>query len=404
MIQLTKKQMQEYIDKIIEFIDNGVISVDNRIFYGHPGFYFFHTKKELYEKINLCLNKELYDKYDLYYITNYLIKYMLDKYDSHTKISFKNNLLLPIKFKIENNKVYIIDHSSDLANIIGSEVISINNIKIDKILSEIENITCYSTKEFLKVNQENSLCNSNVLKSLPSIDSTTKTINLCVLHDNKIKNVNIKIDNNLKEINDKKPKNYSYEIINDIIIIHYNSCNDMNKMVEMINEITKLSKNLSINNYIIDLRGNNGGDSRVNVPLIEFSKNKNIVVLINEFVFSSGRMAFVDLKKIGAYAIGTDISTSLNCFGNIPGSLNIDELGLIVRRSSTYWFYDNNYNCKGYNKDNFSNYFNSKRELLEPILLHPDEYAYLTISDIINGKDTQLEAAINFFKKYNKLK
>lgn len=174
---------------------------------------------------------------------------------------------------------------------------------------------------------------------------------------------------------------------------------NMEKMMAMIKEIEILAKENNINDYIVDLRGNSGGDSRINVPLIEYLKGKNIVVLINELVFSSGRTAFVELKKIGAYSIGTDISTSLNCFGNVPGSFKIDELDLIVKRSSTYWFYDNDYNCKSYKKGEFSNFFASKRELLEPILLHPDEYVNLSIADIINGKDPQLDTALQFFEK-----
>ena len=110
-------------------------------------------------------------------------------------------------------------------------------------------------------------------------------------------------------------------------------------------------------------------------------------------------MALVELKKIGAYIIGTDIGTSLNCFGNCPSNLDIDKLNLIVISSSTYWYYDKELSLTGYEKDEFNTYFNNKKELLEPVLLHPDKYVYLTKEDIINEYDEQKKEAINYFKK-----
>jgi hypothetical protein len=167
--------------------------------------------------------------------------------------------------------------------------------------------------------------------------------------------------------------------------------------------ISKLKEENNIKNYIIDLRYNGGGSSSVIKPLINFLKDKNIVALVNEYVFSSGRMALVELKKIGAYIIGTDIGTSLNCFGNCPSNLDIDKLNLRITSSSTYWYYDKELSLTGYEKDEFNTYFNNKKELLEPVLLHPDKYVYLTKEDIINEYDEQMEEAINYFKKIKEI-
>ena len=56
MNKLNKDETKKYIIKIFNFIENG----DSK-FKGHPGLYFFHTKKELEEKIKELLNKEEYD-------------------------------------------------------------------------------------------------------------------------------------------------------------------------------------------------------------------------------------------------------------------------------------------------------------------------------------------------------
>lgn len=341
MFKLNKKEAEYYLIKIFDFIENG-----DSIFKGHPGLYFFHTKTELKEKINELLSENEYDEFDLYYITSLLIKFMLGRYDSHTKVSFKENIYIPIDFTVEENSLYITNITPIYKKLIGCKLLKVNNIDIQKILCELEEIICYSTKEHLLVMIQSFLSDVNVLKSLPSIENNTEEFIYTILNDN-----NEKEDNNIK-------------------------------------------------NYIIDLRYNGGGSSSVIKPLINFLKDKNIVALVNEYVFSSGRMALVELKKIGAYIIGTDIGTSLNCFGNCPSNLDIDKLNLRVASSSTYWYYDKELSLTGYEKDEFNTCFNNKKELLEPVLLHPDKYVYLTKEDIINEYDKQMAEAVNYFKEF----
>ncbi len=323
---------------------------------------------------------------------------MLGKYDSHTGVSFLNNVFLPLDFKIENDKVYVINQSMDLENLIGGVVIAINGIDINKILEELETIISYSTLEFLKSKQTFYLRDLPVLKSLPSIDSNIDVISFKIKVNGKDKLIEFSTNDIQSCIIKNKVKNYSYEVYDNCIVVHYTRCvDDDNEMKLLIEKLKVISEEKQINNYVIDLRGNTGGDSQIIKPLLEYLRDKNIVVLVNEEVFSSARMAYVDLKRIGAYSIGTDISTSLNCFGNVPGALKLDELGLIVKRSSTYWYYDEKFDCKGYRKGEFYNYFKNRKKLLKPVILKPDMYVYLSVSDIVNKKDPQLETAINYF-------
>lgn len=84
----SRKDVNNIINDIFDFIDNGIIKTKDKIFAGHPGLYFFHSKEDLLREINSLLNKDNYNKYDIYYLVNKLIKYMLGKYDSHTKNLF----------------------------------------------------------------------------------------------------------------------------------------------------------------------------------------------------------------------------------------------------------------------------------------------------------------------------
>lgn len=81
-----KEEARRVIQDAFNFIDNGKVVWKDMEFFGHSGFYFFHTKKELEQKIENQLVKDKYDQYDLCYVMNSLIKFMLSKYDSHTKV------------------------------------------------------------------------------------------------------------------------------------------------------------------------------------------------------------------------------------------------------------------------------------------------------------------------------
>lgn len=115
--------------------------------------------------------------------------------------------------------------------------------------------------------------------------------------------------------------------------------------------------------------------------------DKKVIALVNEKVFSLGMMVMIDLKKIGSYIVDTNIGTSLNYFGETPGKLDLNDLGLSIKRSNRYWYYDENLKCKSFTKDNFEDYFKNKKEFLESIIFKLDKFVDLTIKDINNNDD-----------------
>ena len=390
-----KEEARRVIQDAFNFIDNGKVVWKDMEFFGHPGFYFFHTKKELEQKIENQLVKDKYDQYDLCYVMNSLIKFMLSKYDSHTKVLFSKGRYLPIELKIVDNEVYIINVSLKFSKFKAWKVLEINEVIVNKLLEEIEKICCYSTDEYLRTRQVSILEDIDILRTLPSIDSATFKFDFLVGDGEQREVISFDINNLDDELEDNfLPENYSYEIVNDCVVIHYNSCRDKDKMDELIKKIGKINDD----KYIIDLRYNGGGDSSIIRPLIEFLKGKKVVALINEYVFSSGRMALVELKKIGAHVIGTNISTSLNAFGNNPSEYKIDGTELIVKRSSNYFLYDSDYNCESFSKNNFFEYFKDKKELLEPVFIEPDLEVKETVNDIVTRRDRQMMAAFQYLE------
>ena len=105
-------------------------------------------------------------------------------------------MLLVYVIKSEENSLYITKITPIYKKLIGGKLLKINNIDIQKILYELEEIICYSTKEHLSVMIQSFLSDVNVLKSLPSIENNTKEFIYTILNDNNEKeNITFNINN-----------------------------------------------------------------------------------------------------------------------------------------------------------------------------------------------------------------
>ena len=171
--------MNKYYNGIKEMVD--ILEKE------HLSFPLEVSKEELTSYINKILKNDISNDYDFNYYANNIIKYALNKYDSHTKMActtFSKNKL-PIKLKIINNKLYIID-TNGYNNIKYKEIVSINNIEINKLIRELDFMTCSSTKEHLYDIVENSFIYPESLRCLKSISNDCNNIKLSFSDGNSI--------------------------------------------------------------------------------------------------------------------------------------------------------------------------------------------------------------------------
>lgn len=379
------------VNEIIDFLVNGTVERNQKYYYGHPCFYLIHTKEEFQKEFNKMIpNKNTFDQYDLYYVLNYMFKYVLNEYDSHTRVYFTEHKKLPMKIRMFNEKPYIVDCIEELNQIKGKEIKRINGIEIEKLLIEAEKMISYASKDYLKIILEDFVFkDANVLMSLPSIGYTDSiTIGTS--------DSEIKLDiNHLKKYSDQTKKaNYQLDTVDNTVIITYNACNNVEKMKEMIHSLETLT---DIDNYIVDLRGNQGGDSSINQYLLDFLKDKNVVTLCDERVFSSARMCLIDLKKAGSYVIGTNPATPISCFGNAV--MQIQDQDLLIKGSATYWYYDHDLKLHGFYKADFLKVLRENPNILKNTFFEVDEKIKPTIEDYLCKKDPVLDAAFTYFKK-----
>lgn len=379
---------QEYIDKL----NNMIKMLEEK----HIDSYFNISKDELKEYINLILkNYKLEDDYDFYYISNMILKKMFNIYDSHTLIYYKDTKCnVPIRLKYIDKKLYIIKTDEENKDILYGQILKINDIDIEELIIELEQMTSYSTNGFLEFKIETTFYNESKMKALPSIDNDIEEFKYSILKDGqvtevKLKKSEVKFGNNI---------NYTYNIIDGIMVINYTSCIEEYKgqMIEFVDKIKEESLKNGITKYVVNIRENMGGNSEIIEPLIKFLKDKEVITLIDKEVFSGGRFALLNLIKIGSKTVGTGIGTSINCFGNAPTN---DFGNFLLPISNKYFIYDNTV-LVGLKKEDFD----QKKSMLKeknyfiPIIYEPDYYVENTLEDYINGRDSQLEFAINILK------
>lgn len=386
---------KEQIDKCIHFLEKE-----------HLDFYFSVSKEDL-EKYVIQLEKRypLKDDYDFYYVMNCIIKYACNKHDSHTMMYFKKSSFTPIKMHFIQGIPYITYIHESYAkynDLLYSEVIGINGVDMKQIEKELEAIIPYSTKGWLYDSMRGALTNISVIKSLPSIQNNCQTITFEVLdkHHEKKK---IKISLPAPNINiPAKPYIY-WELKDNIIVIHYWKCreNYENQMQQIVKEISEVAEKNNIHQYIVDIRNNQGGNSNIINPLIHYLDGKDIITLVNNGVFSSGRFALEDLQRIGSKVIGCDVGTSLNAFGDMnPNKMEMDSF--ILGTIKTYWYCDTSKHMI-YGQKSKKEFKEFKKDVknkayLENDYFKPDIYVENSIDDYRNGYDRVLDTALQEFK------
>lgn len=396
------KRYQEDLDYFLNFAESKRGKELDKKYYNesmHLDFYFLHSKKELNNFINTFLkNNKINDDYDFFYFMNCIIKYMSGHIDAHTRIIMSNNNnSYPLSIQSINNKLYVTRCSEEKYSY--SELLEINNVSISKITEELEKCTSYGTTNWFFNRLHSDLNNKNILLSLPSIKNNAKYL------EYKTSKGIIKYEINKdysKELTIIRKEDFKqFQIKDNILIFKYPKCT--NKFIPDIKKIKNLIHDNNINIFILDLRGNSGGKSSLIEPLIKYLKHTRLklVTLVNKSVFSSGRMAAINMLKIGSKIVGQDIGTPINCFGYIFGNGELPNTKFTFNFSRVYWYEDKKRHIiKGiYTKKKLHKF---PKSFFEPKYLKIDYYINLTIDDYKSEKDVMLEKCCDWIKN-NKL-
>ena len=353
----------------------------------HLDFYFLHSKNELKEFVNNFINEhKIENNYDFYYLMCSIIKYMGSYMDAHTSIIMNNTNSYPLSIQAINNKIYVTKCYDEKYSY--SELLKINEIDIKKIIDELEKCTCYGTYGHFLSKLHFYLNDKNKLLSLPSISDKSKYIEYKTTKGT----IKFEIDKDYSQELFKIMKEVfqQIQIRNNILVLKYPKCKD--KFVPNIEELKNIIYVNNIDTFILDLRGNTGGNSSLINPLIRYLEHSklNLFTLVNRTIFSSGRTAAIDMLRIGSKIVGQDIGTPINCFGSIQEYNKLPNTKFVFSLSSAYLYEDSEKHImKGiYTKKKLHE---MPKNFYEPKYLKIDHYINLTIEDYKLKHDAMLD-------------
>ena len=345
-------------------------------------------------------NNNVEDDYAFSYMMNYIIKRLSGKSDAHTKVDFKHRDYYPLYFLIFEDGVYTVGCNNP--DVRFTKLVSINGVSIDKIVEELKDQIAYGVEGWGNFEASHSLSCVQTLYSLPSLYGCD-SINYKLVDENG-KEYNCSFDKKIKyddqvhffyRVPQRKP-NYYYKIYDDTIYLVYNSC--INELCEDSKKVLSiLDKVNTCNRIIVDIRGNTGGNSNNNTPILKFLKKHTeleVITLTDRMTFSSGRFMLVGLKDIGTTVIGEQCGTPISCFGNVEIK---DEDNFRFRTSSKYFHFDDEYKLhQAKTKEQYEEMPNSMKATdMDDV----DIKIVPTLEDFKNDHDVVLEYAMGYHKQ-----
>ncbi|MDU7385352.1 S41 family peptidase [Finegoldia magna] len=389
-------------------------------------FYELGNKEEITRKFNELLEKP--EGHTIEDLQLELMKIMTNYKQGHiTTYNTSNDKYLPIIIGSYKNKYYIIASEKEYSELLGSEILKINNIPIQEIKDKVSKYVSYENDTFKNIKtinymncynilEKEKIVNSNEIKitinsgkittyKLPVKNTKNKSVTQVIMdsgNDIVFPNISQKYFNNFEKI---KPLNKTYftdklfytEGKGDNLIIRYNSCteNDKYKIDEFTKEIFQKLDSHKYKNIIFDLRYNTGGDSRLLIPIILKVKaynreiyRSNIKVLIGKSTYSSaGDNSLHILRYIDdVEVIGENGGFPINTGSGNMNTFYLKDTYIISTYCKTVFF--NDYTLEDVCNHNYRNYdFNEN-------MMTPDFRAEQSFADYMIGNDPAMNYAL----------
>lgn len=281
--------------------------------------YYFCSKPKIRQIITDYINKTpVQNDLDFVYFFRYMLKHLVGPLDSHSMIRTRNEYeKLPLQITSYNSLFAVTATSEQYTNYLNKVVTKINGINLRQLAEKSKDAISYSTDGYLELETDRFLSHYDPLRTLPSIDSETTQI-LYTFSDGDELKVTI---GEPGFINQTRPTNYQLDLDNHHLSLRYSACQEDHpgQMQETVKRVKDLIPHHNIDCFILDLRGNMGGDDRIIRPLINYLKTQPSLekqVFVDRAVQSAALFALNDMTKLDAKIFGTAIGSSLNHIGN----------------------------------------------------------------------------------------
>lgn len=231
--------------------------------------------------------------------------------DGHTTIPLWDQQLhkFPLELKVINNEVLVTGSSNEYANLIGNQLVAINDMPIEKVYELFAQIVPFAENEYsTPIRVADYMLTAELLRGFGVIDSLDSVEFTFKNFDQNFKyNMAASTQNQITQrINFKQKLPFKpYGGVDDhlwygaadkgkTVYINFEKYSSMSKMDEMSAELLRFINHYRTENLIIDLRGNQGGDFFIGLKLAQ------VLVLANSINWKSGVYVMIDNNTYSA--------------------------------------------------------------------------------------------------------
>jgi hypothetical protein len=303
---------------------------------------FKNFSKSDFEKNIAELNNKI-PQLQNYEITVELMKILALIGDSHTNISpWANGTFrqFPVEFTVLKDGIFVTAAGDE--NLLKAKLTGIGNVPIDEVLKKLETLIPHENGQRVKALVHILLQTPEVLKALGIVENMESaqfsfeksgekfSQEIAPNSGNTIfKNVLNELGDDVPayQINDEMPYWFGYFADTRTVYVQYNACAEMpqQSFKNFTEEVFAFAEEHGAQKFVLDMRNNAGGDSRILHPMVsalkknpQFNKRGNLFVVIGERTFSSALLNVMLLQdNTQAVFVGEATGAAPNHFGEI---------------------------------------------------------------------------------------
>lgn len=309
--------------------------------------------------------EENVDKLDNHQVFSELGKIIASIKDAHTSTNYWDGKKYPLEFYLINDDMYVVNTDESLKDMIYSKIISVDGVSWDILNEELSQQISYENESWLNLMLSNYFLPAYLYSAGVKNDLDFHMFN--VEKDGEIQKFQVPILSYKDPVNfywgkssDKmlgnfeKYYDYTYVQENKTLYFEYNVCADMEdmKFKDFNDNMFQIIESNEVENIIVDLRGNSGGDSEILNPFTERLKSYvasnddvKIYILVGRSTMSSGMFAIFRIKEAApdAISIGEPTGGAIDCYGEVK-VFYLPNSQLPIQYSTKYFEFSKVYN------------------------------------------------------------
>jgi uncharacterized protein (TIGR03437 family) len=344
MSAMTAAQWQADLQSLVTQLENT-----------HPNL-FFHVSEQDFEAAVNALNQKIPQLSDDQ-ITVAMMQLVASIGDAHTAL-YSPFPFLPIRVRWFSDGLYVNAAVPEYSQALGAKVIAIGNMPVDGAYDAVSTVISHENDQWVRELSETYLGTPEILAYL-GVTSGTGPVTY-TLQDLSGTQFQMPVSPSSAGLlwppdstNGSVPLwrwnygvNYWYQYLptTQTIYFAYSICEEMPGLsfADFLNQLLAFMAQNPVSHVVVDLRNNNGGDSRVFQPFLDTlaanaGLRTEVTAIIGQATFSSGVMNSAGLSgELGVPLIGGPTGGAVTSYGNIV-ELTLPNSGLVLSCSTVYF-------------------------------------------------------------------